>query len=63
MVIGGFTAHSFDPQQVVRPGKGFLFSLYDEKVFKMRDNPRTPVTSYDKYYFILGNAEIRIKTQ
>lgn len=27
LIIGGFTAHPFDPDNVVKPGKGFLFSI------------------------------------
>lgn len=29
----------------------------------MRQDPRLPATTYDIYYFILGNAEIRLKSQ
>ena len=55
-IVGGFTAHPFDPEQTVRPGNGFLFTVTEQKVYKMRQNPRLSVNTYDKYYFILGNA-------
>jgi hypothetical protein len=29
----------------------------------MRLQPKQPVVTYDIYYYILGNSEIRLKTQ
>lgn len=54
--IGGFAV---DPQVediVHRPGKGFIFSLTDRKVYHMKREPRLPMTTYDIYYFVIGNS-------
>ena len=42
---------------------GFLFSLSLSKCFKQRMDARQAVTTYDNFYYIFGNAEIRIRTQ
>lgn len=55
-IIGGFTANPFDPDRVEKPGKGFLFNLNRSKCYMVRDNPKLAVTTYDKFYFILGNS-------
>lgn len=34
-----------------------------EKSYKMRQDPRLSAVTYDIYYFILGNAEIRLRSQ
>lgn len=52
-----------DPDRIMRPGKGFLFSVTGKKVYHIRSDPKLPVVSYDNYYFIFGNAEIRLKSQ
>lgn len=62
-VLGGFTCFPYSSSHVQRPGKGLLINLNYEMCYKVRENPRLPVTSYDQYFFILGNAEIRIRSQ
>jgi hypothetical protein len=62
-IIGGFTATPFLAERVPNGnrGQGFLFSLTAEKTFKMRIDPRQSITTYDHFFLILGNAEIRLR--
>lgn len=62
-IIGGFTVYPVDPERIHRPGRGFLFSLTGRKVYPLRTQPKLPVVSYDNYFFLFGNAEIRLKSQ
>jgi hypothetical protein len=64
-VIGGFTIYPYEQEknEAAGRGKGFLFSLTLEKVFKQKIDARQGVTTYDNFYYIFGNAEIRIRTQ
>jgi hypothetical protein len=40
-----------------------LFSVTNRLTFKMKKDPKMPVVSYDDFFFIFGNSEIRLKTQ
>jgi hypothetical protein len=62
-IIGGFTVNPFMPERVPssNKGKGFLFTLTAEKSFPMRADPKQSTTTYDHFFFILGNAEIRLR--
>ena len=62
-IIGGFSVYPVDQERIYRPGKGFLFSVTGKKVYQMRAQPRHPVVGYDNYFFLFGNAEIRLKSQ
>jgi hypothetical protein len=62
-VLAGFSVFPIDPQRTERPGKGLLMSITDEKVYRVREDPKLPVMPFDSYYYILGNAEIRLKSQ
>lgn len=62
-VIGGFTVYPIDEKNVMKPGKGFLFNLSYKKAYFLRNDPKLPVVSYDSYYYLFGNAEIRLKSQ
>lgn len=63
VIIGGFTVTPFLSERVpsTNKGKGFLFSLTTEKTFQMRSEPKQSITTYDHFFLILGNAEIRLR--
>ena len=43
-------------------GKGFIASLSNKEVFKLRkNNPQSKVTLYDDYFILFGNSEVKIK--
>lgn len=54
-IIGGFTVFPFE-KEVQRPGKGFIFSLTAERIFKMKREPRVAVTSNDPFFLIIGSS-------
>ncbi len=64
-VIGGFSVYPLAEENTKKQklGKGFLFSSATQKVYPLKTDAKFPVITYDQYYFIFGNSEIRIKTQ
>lgn len=61
--IGGFTVFPVTREQREFPGRGFLFSITDSKVYHIKKDPRKAVVNYDDYFFILGNAELRLRQE
>ena len=67
-IIGGYCATSFLKDKLERHKKGFLFSLlsfeYGELTrFNPKESSNHPLTTYDEYFMIFGNSELRIKSQ
>lgn len=42
-------------------GKGFIFNLTNLQVFPLRKDPKMSVLTFDDYFFIFGNSELRLK--
>ena len=43
--------------------EGFLASLTNQKSYYLKkSNPKARLTSYNEYYIVFGNAELRIKS-
>jgi hypothetical protein len=42
-------------------GKGILFSVTKEQVFHVKNQASMGIMSYDDFFFIFGNSEIRIR--
>ena len=61
-IVGGFTNTTLETGVSSSNGKGFCFNLNHERVFKPRNGTSQNVTTYDSFYFILGNAGIRLRT-
>jgi hypothetical protein len=57
--VGAFSNYSINEKQ--KPGNGFMFSLTLGEVFPMKSESRYSCTTFDQYYLIFGNSEIRIK--
>jgi hypothetical protein len=57
-LIAGYSEEAFDAGGIIR-GHGILFSLWGRKAFELREKR---AISYDDYFLILGNSELRIKT-
>jgi hypothetical protein len=62
IIVGGFTDTTLKEGVPSTNGKGLFFNLNHERVFKSRIGTTQNVTTYDRSYFILGNAEIRLRT-
>lgn len=62
-VIGGFTEYAIEKGNIEKPGSGFIFSCNIKKFYTVKNDARLPVVSYDDYFCLFGNAEIRLKTQ
>jgi hypothetical protein len=60
-MLAGFTEDSFKPSGEPSKGTGLIMSLTSGKVFKLLGDKKA--ISYDDYYMIFGNSEIRLKTQ
>lgn len=65
-IVGGFSC--FPMEKVDREkarqigyGRGFIFNLTKFKVFQLRREPKMPVLTFDDYFFIFGNSELRLK--
>ena len=54
-IIGGYTVAAFNPEGS-NGRSGFIFNLNRNKSYPVRNDARLPVTNYDRFYFILGNA-------
>lgn len=62
-VIGGFTEYAIDKARIEKPGSGFIFNCNLKKTYYVKNDARLPVVSYDDYFCLFGNAEIRLKSQ
>ena len=68
LTIGGFSSYALAKLDKIKAeqqgyGKGILLSLTHEKVCNMKKPAGYRVLTYDDYFFIFGNSEIRIKNQ
>ena len=68
VTIGGFSCYPLekidkDKIRSTNIGKGFLFNLSLGKKFPLKKDPKMPVLTYDEFFFLFGNSEIRIKSQ
>ena len=62
-VIGGFSEYAIEKGRIEKPGSGFIFNCNIKKSYNVRSDARLPVVSYDDYFCLFGNAEIRLKSQ
>ena len=64
-IIGGFSWYALERENMKRNGygKGFLFNLNIEKVFQTKKDFKYPMFTYDEFFFIFGNAELRLKSR
>jgi hypothetical protein len=62
-IIGGFTVDPFLPHRVPNLNKrqGFLYSLTAGRTFQMKIDIQQPITTYDRFFLVLGNNDIRLK--
>ena len=68
MTIGGFSCYPLEKidKEKIRTtniGKGFMFNLSLNKRFPLKKDPKMPVLTYDEFFFLFGNSEVRIKSQ
>ena len=59
MVIAGYSQEPLE-EGVENNSQGFIAALTNRQIFFLKKNSKT-VTSYNQYYIMFGNAEIRIK--
>lgn len=58
-MLAGFTEGGFRPKKI-SDKSGLLFSLTNRKMFVLVEENKKAIT-YDDYYLIFGNSEIRLK--
>ena len=59
--VAGFSQVAFVPKSTAR-GEAMILSLTNQKVFYLFDADKKPI-SYDEYYLIFGNSQIRLRSQ
>lgn len=57
-LIAGYSEEAFDASGIVR-GYGMIMSLWGRKMFELKEKK---AISYDDYFLIFGNSELRVKT-
>ena len=62
-MVGGFTEYPIDKARIEKPGSGFIFNCNLKKSYHVKNDARLPVVSYDDYFCLFGNAEIRLRSQ
>ena len=66
-VVGGYSCFPIEKDKQksksIGYGKGIIFSLTHNRSFVMKRDPRTAVLTYDDFFFIFGNSELRLKSQ
>jgi hypothetical protein len=63
-VLGGFSVKEYRTGIMNLkewPWFGTLFSLTNKRYFYLKNEPKAKVLTYDQYYIIFGNSEIRMK--
>lgn len=60
-VVGAFTEGPIQAES--DGGLGFLFSITNREVFNFNKKNKYRSFTYDPYYLIYGNNELRVKTQ
>jgi hypothetical protein len=60
--IAGFTEDSLQTDKRQSQKTGLIMSLTNREVFTLAEQNKRAAT-YDEYYIIFGNSEIRIKSQ
>lgn len=60
-VLGGITEYAYRKDFNEKPGNGILFSLTAGKMFKLKDDARSPVAPHDDKFLVFGNSDLRIK--
>ena len=68
-IIAGYSEQPFKPKNNVDYKQGFMFAFRNQKVFTLKKEPTTKTNktlpkpfTYDEYFILWGNADIRIKT-
>ena len=59
--MAGYSEGAFAPK-MVSDKDALLFSLNHRKTFRLGENNRRAIT-YDEYYLIFGNSELRLRSQ
>lgn len=57
-MIAGYSEEAFDPNGI-KLGYGMILSLWAKKVFTIKDKK---AITYNDYFMIFGNSELRIKS-
>lgn len=68
ITVGGFSCYplsKLDKEQAKKQGvgRGFLFNLTFDKSFQMRKDAKNLVMTYDEFFFLFGNSELRLRSQ
>ena len=59
--MGGWTEGSFYPKMISEKD-GLIISISSKSFFELREKNRRAI-AYDDFFLIIGNSEIRLKTQ
>lgn len=58
-MIAGYSTEAFSPNGI-KGGLGLILSLWGQMTFEVKQKQRA--ISYDDYYLIFGNSELRLKS-
>lgn len=62
LIVGGYSHSPIQKERAdVSSQKGFLFSLDNLRIYSPKADNQYPVVSYDDYFLIIGNSELRIR--